>query len=106
MAASHSASDADHLGRLGPPDSAAVWPRLSVTGSRFTPRSHPSVRSPAAHRANCRVCVGGDQLHRDYPLMKFFFFHLMPYAALDLAGAAKYKSVSVLLPNSFYDPVQ
>ncbi|MGA8870322.1 MAG: LLM class flavin-dependent oxidoreductase [Candidatus Acidiferrales bacterium] len=38
--------------------------------------------------------------------MKFFFFHLMPYAALDLAEAAKFKSVSVLLPNSFYDPVQ
>ncbi|MCC2097822.1 MAG: LLM class flavin-dependent oxidoreductase [Hyphomicrobiales bacterium] len=35
--------------------------------------------------------------------MKFFLFHLMPYADLDLAGADKYNSSWVTLPNSFYD---
>ena len=35
--------------------------------------------------------------------MKFFLFHLMPYADLDLAGADKYNTSWVTLPNSFYD---
>jgi alkanesulfonate monooxygenase SsuD/methylene tetrahydromethanopterin reductase-like flavin-dependent oxidoreductase (luciferase family) len=36
--------------------------------------------------------------------MKFFFFHLMPYAALDLDYDKKYDSAWVTLPNSYYDP--
>lgn len=36
--------------------------------------------------------------------MKFYAFHLMPYRHLDLAGAAKYRSPWVVLPNEFYDP--
>lgn len=36
--------------------------------------------------------------------MKFTLFHLMPYADLDLEGAAKYPTAWVLTPNSFYDP--
>ena len=35
--------------------------------------------------------------------MKFFLFHLMPYADLDLAGADKYNTSWVTLPNSFFD---
>ena len=38
--------------------------------------------------------------------MKFFFFHLMPYRPLDLEAAAEYRSVSVVLPNTMYDPVK
>ena len=38
--------------------------------------------------------------------MKFFFFHLMPYADLDLAYTEKYDSAWVTLPNSYYDPVK
>jgi alkanesulfonate monooxygenase SsuD/methylene tetrahydromethanopterin reductase-like flavin-dependent oxidoreductase (luciferase family) len=36
--------------------------------------------------------------------MKFYFFHLMPYADLDLDFDRKYDSAWVTLPNSYYDP--
>ena len=36
--------------------------------------------------------------------MKFFCFHLMPYAALDPDYDKKYNSAWVTLPNSYYDP--
>jgi alkanesulfonate monooxygenase SsuD/methylene tetrahydromethanopterin reductase-like flavin-dependent oxidoreductase (luciferase family) len=36
--------------------------------------------------------------------MKFFFFHLMPYAALDPDYDKKHNSAWVTLPNSYYDP--
>lgn len=35
--------------------------------------------------------------------MKFYFFHLMPYGALDLDYVKKYASASLVLPNSYYD---
>ena len=38
--------------------------------------------------------------------MKFFFFHLMPYADLDQSYSEKYNSAWVTLPNSYYDPVK
>jgi alkanesulfonate monooxygenase SsuD/methylene tetrahydromethanopterin reductase-like flavin-dependent oxidoreductase (luciferase family) len=36
--------------------------------------------------------------------MKFFAFHLMPYADLDLSYSDTYDSAWVTLPNSYYDP--
>lgn len=36
--------------------------------------------------------------------MKFYCFHLMPYAALDPDYDKKYDSAWVTLPNSYYDP--
>ncbi|MET0277175.1 MAG: LLM class flavin-dependent oxidoreductase, partial [Pseudorhodoplanes sp.] len=36
--------------------------------------------------------------------MKFFFFHLMPYAALDPDYDKQYNSAWVTLPNTYYDP--
>lgn len=36
--------------------------------------------------------------------MKFFFFHLMPYADLDLSYREKHNSAWVTIPNSYYDP--
>jgi hypothetical protein len=36
--------------------------------------------------------------------MKFTLFHLMPYADLDLVGAAAYPTAWVHTPNTFYDP--
>ncbi len=36
--------------------------------------------------------------------MKFYFFNLMPYGALDLDYDKKYRSASMVLPNSYYDP--
>jgi alkanesulfonate monooxygenase SsuD/methylene tetrahydromethanopterin reductase-like flavin-dependent oxidoreductase (luciferase family) len=38
--------------------------------------------------------------------VKFFFFHLMPYADLDPSYAEKHNSAWVTLPNSYYDPVK
>ncbi len=38
--------------------------------------------------------------------MKFYFFHLMPYAALDLDYDQQFPSASLVLPNSYYDPVE
>ncbi len=37
--------------------------------------------------------------------MKFYLFHLMPYAHLDLDYTDKYECPWVNLPNSYYDPV-
>ena len=36
--------------------------------------------------------------------MKTFFFHLMPYADLDLSYADRHDSAWVTLPNSYFDP--
>jgi len=36
--------------------------------------------------------------------MKFFFFHLMPYADLDLDYDKKHNSAWVTLPNTYFDP--
>ncbi len=36
--------------------------------------------------------------------MQVFFFHLMPYADLDLTFTDKHKTTWVTLPNSYYDP--
>ena len=36
--------------------------------------------------------------------MKFFAFHLMPYAALDPDYDKKHNSAWVTLPNTYYDP--
>lgn len=36
--------------------------------------------------------------------MKFYLFHLMPYAHLDLSAPDKYNGCWVTLPNSYYDP--
>ncbi|MGE0748391.1 MAG: LLM class flavin-dependent oxidoreductase, partial [Rhodospirillales bacterium] len=38
--------------------------------------------------------------------MKFFNFHLMPYADLDLSAVEKYGTAWVKLPNSYYDPAK
>ena len=38
--------------------------------------------------------------------MRFFFFHLMPYADLDLDYDKLHKSSWVTLPNDYYDPVK
>jgi len=38
--------------------------------------------------------------------VKFFCFHLMPYADLDLSYTDKYNSAWVTLPNSYYDPAK
>ena len=35
--------------------------------------------------------------------MKFYFFHLMPYADLDLSYTEKYDTSWVKLPNTYYD---
>ncbi len=38
--------------------------------------------------------------------MNVFMFHLMPYAHIDMAEAAKYSSVWVKFPNANFDPVK
>lgn len=38
--------------------------------------------------------------------MKLFFFHLMPYADLDLSYAKTYDTAWVTLPNSYFDPAR
>ncbi len=38
--------------------------------------------------------------------MKTFFFHLMPYADLDLSYTDRYDSAWVTLPNSYFDPAR
>ncbi len=36
--------------------------------------------------------------------MKVLFFHLMPYAYLDLDYQEKYRTDWVVLPNTYFDP--
>ena len=36
--------------------------------------------------------------------MRVMSFHLMPYADLDLSVKDSYRTVWVVLPNSYYDP--
>ena len=36
--------------------------------------------------------------------MEVVLFHLMPYADLDLSVKDKYRTVWIVLPNSYYDP--
>ena len=38
--------------------------------------------------------------------MRFYFFHLMPFATLDLDYDKRYRSATLELPNSYYDPTQ
>ncbi len=38
--------------------------------------------------------------------MKVFFFHLMPYAYLDMNYREKYRTDWVVLPNSYFDPAK
>jgi len=38
--------------------------------------------------------------------MRFYFFHLMPYADLDQSYSDRYNSAWVTLPNSYYDPAK
>ncbi len=40
------------------------------------------------------------------PRMKLFFFHLMPYADLDLGYAKSHDTAWVTLPNSYFDPAR
>src|SRR6185312_14616207 len=59
-----------------------------------------------AYRAEGCLRLQRDALHRGSTAMKFFFFHLMPYSALDLDFDKKYPTDWVVLPNSYYDPVK
>ena len=36
--------------------------------------------------------------------MRFFFFHLMPYADLDLSLKDRYGTTWLTFPNKYYDP--
>ena len=38
--------------------------------------------------------------------MKVLFFHLMPYADLDMNYQEKYRTDWVVLPNTYFDPVK
>src|SRR5260221_13113052 len=38
--------------------------------------------------------------------MQVFFFHLMPYAHLDMDYDRTHRAAWVVLPNSYYDPVK
>src|SRR5258708_30550727 len=64
------------------------------------------MRAPAARGTEGGASRGGPGLSARGGGMKFCAVHLMPYRVLDLAGAAKYRSPWVALPNEFYDPAK
>src|SRR5690606_3130697 len=73
---------------------------------RLEARRLQGLRSRPACRENGRVDERSARFREGGRAMslKFFFFHLMPYAALDPDYDKKYNSAWVTLPNSYYDP--
>src|SRR3712207_101620 len=70
-------------------------------------RADPHVRAlwpPAADRASGGILPGVRRVRGEERAMRFFFFHLMPYADLDLDYDREHKSSWVTLPNRYYDP--
>ena len=62
------------------------------------------VRTRAADRARARSRRAARALLSRSTGMKTFFFHLMPYADLDLSYTERHNSAWVTLPNSYFDP--
>src|SRR5262249_41459601 len=56
----------------------------------------------SADRAAGRRGAKGARLSRE-PVMRFTFFHLMPYRPLDMTERRKHRAAWVVLPNALYD---
>src|SRR5688572_24951704 len=106
MAASGKCPDPCHLGRRRSHHSPGLCRGVSP--------SHPGI--DADHDFQCRsfapyrTRAGRGAGDADVPAqlgsadMKVMSFHLMPYADLDLGVKDKYRTVWIVLPNSYYDP--
>src|SRR5205823_4124284 len=104
MAAPHRRADIDPVGRRRQDHPVRLWRGVPRSGPGRTARNDRELRAPAADRVHGRVDGPDFKLHRRGRAMKFFAFHLMPYAALDPDYDKKHNAAWVTLPNSYYDP--
>src|SRR6185437_12692879 len=94
----------DEMKELYDKNRAGAWRRAAAPhsgrGADADRRSRTSLRYRGA-----RCFYRG---HRSFPrgaeAMKVLFFHLMPYADLDLDYQQKYRTDWVILPNTYFDP--
>src|SRR5262245_40786570 len=104
MAAPHQRADADPVGRARQGDPGGLWFGVARSDPGRAARGHRAVRTPPAGRAHGGVDRQDHRLRSGSRGMKFFCFHLMPYAALDPDYDKTHNSAWVTLPNSYYDP--
>src|SRR5262245_45400994 len=107
LAAPHRCSNIADLGR-GRSRSHVRVPRAVQARHPAGRARHPTaVGTRAADRACPRDrATARGVLRRSEGIkgMKTFFFHLMPYADLDLSYTDRHNSAWVTLPNSYFDP--
>src|SRR6202167_6124671 len=104
MAAPHHRADAHPVGRRRQADAARLRARIPKVDPGLEAGDLRELRSSSPCREDRRIRLRRDKIHRGSAVMKFYCFHLMPYADLDLDYHKKYDSAWVTLPNSYYDP--
>src|SRR6185437_4601690 len=104
LAASHRRADAYRLGRGRFPDPAGAWRRAAAPHSGRHADAHRRYRASRRYRGAERLRRSDRSFHRGAEAMKVLFFHLMPYADLDLDYQKKYRTDWVILPNTYFDP--
>ena len=105
LAAPHRYADLADLGRGRPGHARSPATEPFMRGIARAPASGVAEHRPrAADRTRRRDRGRSSTPSCREPGMKTFFFHLMPYADLDLNYADRYNSAWVTLPNSYFDP--
>src|SRR3989304_5840299 len=104
MAAPDRRADAIALGRRRQVDPTRLRPGLSEADPGIEARGHQELRACSADRTDGRMGRQDRRIRGGGRQMKFFAFHLMPYAALDPDYDKKHNSAWVTLPNTYYDP--
>src|SRR5262249_33832061 len=104
VAASHPGAHAGDLGRGGQVSAQPLCRAVARAGARREREHHRGLRASAADRKSRRDRRHDPPLPRRPTLMKFTFFHLMPYRPLDLAERHRHRAGRVVLPNTLYDP--
>src|SRR5712692_8647508 len=104
LAAPHRYSNIADLGRGRPRDPVRLSRSVPARDrpSRAARAAEVRARAPDRARQGDRPAV--DRLPARSTWMKTFFFHLMPYADLDLSYTDRHNSAWVTLPNSYFDP--
>ena len=104
LAPSHQRADAYRLGRGRFPDPAGAWRRAATPHSGRDADAHRRYWASRRYRGTQRLRRCDRSFHCGAGAMKVLFFHLMPYADLDLDYQQKYRTDWVILPNTYFDP--
>src|SRR6185503_842046 len=104
LAAPHRCSNIAGLGRGRSGGPVRVPQAVQARNPERRAARPAEVRTRAADRARARSRRAARALLSRSTGMKTFFFHLMPYADLDLSYTEHHNSAWVTLPNSYFDP--